>query len=287
MRQQQCPNCSGAGIRLLFEDANAQVVQCTSCGLQFAARYPDDADADVEIYSHDYFVDVLKPEALRARERIFAQVLQQLEGFLGRKGRLLDIGAGEATLVRVALANGWQAEGTEVSSAIVAHVADKWDLRLHHGVLEDLVLPAGHYDAVIMNHVLEHVRDPRVTLAKVATLLRPDGIARIAVPNLAGISSHAKNLQSRLGLKSSPWKHYSTDHHFWFFTPRTLVRTLRTAGLRVLEVRAPMKQCEPLSAMQRVGNAVYRRTKWGGHLVAFASPGSQARPSPEPGAVQL
>jgi 2-polyprenyl-3-methyl-5-hydroxy-6-metoxy-1,4-benzoquinol methylase len=272
MRRQRCPNCPQSTARPVFEDSNARVLQCRGCGLQFAEMYPEDADADVEIYSHDYFADVLKPEALRARERIFAQVLAQLEEFLGRKGRLLDIGAGEATLVRVALANGWEAEGTEVSSAIVAHVKRQWDLDLHHGVLEELVLPARHYDAVIMNHVLEHVRDPRLTLEKVASLLRQDGIARIEVPNLSGISSRAKNLQSRLHLKKNPWKHYSTDHHFWFFTPPTLVQTLNAAGLRVREVRAPLKQWEPLSGTQRLGNALYRRLRWGGHLVAFASP---------------
>jgi 2-polyprenyl-3-methyl-5-hydroxy-6-metoxy-1,4-benzoquinol methylase len=272
MRRQHCPNCPQSDARAVFEDANARVLQCRACGLQFAEMYPDDADADVEIYSHDYFVDVLKPEALQARERIFAQVLAQLEGFLQRKGRLLDIGAGEATLVRVALAHGWEAEGTEVSSAIVAQVKQQWNLDLHHGVLEELALPARHYDAVIMNHVLEHVRDPKLTLAKVAQLLRPDGVARIEVPNLAGLSSQVKSLQSRLGLKKSRWKHYSTDHHFWFFTPDTLVQTLHAAGLRVREVRAPMKQWEPLGAAQRLGNALYRHTRWGGHLVAFASP---------------
>jgi 2-polyprenyl-3-methyl-5-hydroxy-6-metoxy-1,4-benzoquinol methylase len=172
---------------------------------------------------------------------------------------------------------GWNAEGTEIASAMIRFVRDDLGLTVHHGVLEDIELPSHSYDAIILNHVLEHVKNPRSTLEKVAALLKPDGVARIEVPNLAGISSRVKNVQSRLRLKKNPWKHYSTGHHFWFFTPRTLRRTLETSGLSVRMMKAPAKQWGSKGPVAILANALYNRMIWGGHLVAYAgiSPGGK------------
>ena len=267
---QTCPNCSHASVRSVFTDSHGHVVECRCCRLQFAQTYPDYEKADADIYSYDYFSEVIEETKTRARERIFAELLRELEAVLGRKGRLLDIGAGEGTLLRTAAAHGWEVEGTDVSSAMVEYTGQKFGLTLHHGALEELALPAASFDAVVMNHVLEHVRNPRTTLEHVSRLLRDHGVVRIEVPNLASLSSRLKNTQSRLGLKKSPWKHYSTDHHFWFFTPATLKRTLESAGLALIELRAPTKQWQRRNLIQRVRNQLYRRTLWGGHLVAYA-----------------
>jgi 2-polyprenyl-3-methyl-5-hydroxy-6-metoxy-1,4-benzoquinol methylase len=204
------------------------------------------------------------------RTAIYHELLADLERRLGRKGRLLDVGAGEGQLVQAAIERGWRAEGTEVSSAAVEFMRRDRALTAHHGELEALVLPEAAFDAIAMQHVLEHVRDPGSTLATVRRLLKPGGLLRIEVPNLAGLSSRIKNAQSRLGLKKNPWKHYSTGHHFWFFTPPTLARTLRGADLELLALEAPAEQWQASGARAGLMNATYNRLLWGGHLVAFA-----------------
>jgi len=266
--KQHCPNCPGAASHRVFSDAHATVLRCDRCGLQFAAEYPEYEDADRTIYSYDYFERVLQPQELAERDQIFGRLLADLEARLGRKGRLLDIGAGEGSLVRAALSRGWQAEGTEVSSAMVEYTTEHFHIQMHHGALEELRLPAESFDAIVLNHVLEHVRDPGSTLVEVGRLLRKDGLVRIEVPNLAGLSSQIKNLQSRFRMKKSPWKHYSTDHHFWFFTPQTLRTTLQHSGLHIVELLAPGKKKEN----PHLGDRLYRRAHWGGHLVALAAP---------------
>lgn len=271
-RAQACPNCSQAGVKPVFTDAHGRVVECARCRLQFAAVYPDYDELDADVYSYGYFSEAISDAKNAQRERAFAALLGELESVLGRKGRLLDIGAGEGTLMRTAAARGWEVEGTDVSSAMVQYTREKLGFTLHHGAIEDLGLAPGSFDAVVLNHVLEHVQNPVVTLEHVARLLRADGVVRIEVPNLASLSSRMKNTQSRLRLKRSPWKHYSTDHHFWFFTPATLARTMQTARLRVLEMRAPRKGGQTAGLLQRLGNRVYRRTLWGGHLTAYARP---------------
>lgn len=250
-------------------------MRCLSCGLERAERYPDLDRDEVRIYPAAYFERAVVEESRRSA--ILRELLADLEARLGRRGRLLDVGAGEGQLVRAALACGWQAEGTDASSAAVEIMRQRYGLIAHHGEVERLGLPAAAFDAVVMSHALEHVRDPGSTLTAVRERLVPGGLLRVEVPNLAGLSARAKDLQSQLGLKRHPWRHYSTGHHFWFFTPRTLALTIASAGFESLALLAPARQWGARGAGLRLINATYQRFLWGGHVVAFAR-----RPDSEP-----
>ncbi len=268
--RQKCPNCPESPTRHVFVvPQGGRIVECARCGLQFAEEYPEIESADTEIYGSDYFRASL--EERERRMRIFGELLAEVESVIGRKGRILDVGTGEGTLLLAAVEKGWEAEGTEIASVMVHHIREKFGLTIHQGVLEDLELPTHSFDAIIMNHVLEHVSDPRITLEKVAELLNPGGVVRIEVPNLASLSNRGKSFQRRYRLKKNPWKHYSPDHHFWFFTPRTLKTTLETAGLHPLSINAPARQWGKKSFIDGITNALYGKTLWGGHLVAYAA----------------
>ncbi len=267
--KQSCPNCPSSSYRLVFKTHHgSRVVQCARCGLQFADTYPAYEKAASEIYGSAYFKGSIEKQ--EEREKVFTELLSEMESILKRKGRLLDIGAGDGTLLRIAAERGWEAEGTEIASVMIRFIREDLRLTVHQGMLEDIQLPTRSFDAVIMNHVLEHVRNPRTTLEKVTDLLSPGGFVRIEVPNLASLSSRAKNMLSRLKLKRNPWKHYSTGHHFWFFTPSTLKITLETAGLSPILMNAPAAQWGNKSFLDFLANILYERTLWGGHLVVYA-----------------
>jgi len=266
--KQTCPHCPGAANVLVFKDRSGNVVRCLSCHLEFAEFFPDLNEAGSEIYSPNYFEKALRLE--EKRKAIYRQLLDEIETSLGGKGRLLDIGCGEGTLLRVAAEQGWQAEGTEVSAAAIRFSRGAAGILVHQGEAENLDLERGGFDAIVLNHVLEHVRDPVRTLARVKEWLKPDGLVRLEVPNMASFSNTMKNLQSRLGLKRHPWKHYATSHHFWFFTPSTLRRTLETAGLRVVRLKAPARQWGRLTVVDRALNILFGPRHWGGRLVVYA-----------------
>ena len=249
-------------------ESGLRVLQCRGCKLQFAEVYPEIEEADSDIYGTRYFADAI--EDREERYETFTELLKQIESVLGRKGRLLDVGCGDGTFLEVAADSGWEAEGTDISTAAVRHARENRGLTVHHGVVEDVTLEPGSFDAVIMNHVLEHVRNPVVTLSRLRDLLAKDGVVRIEVPNAASLSVWTQNLQSRYHLKKNRWRHYETGHHFWFFTPRTLAHTISAAGLSAFGVAAPVRQWGRKSRYDRAMNALYKVTFWGGHLVAYA-----------------
>lgn len=270
---QTCAICGATPARSVFKDRNGHVLECRSCGLQFAEHYPD-LTADDTVYGSEYFHAAI--ENWEHRAGIFRLLLQEVEAVAGRKGRLLDVGTGEGGLIKAAAERGWEAEGTEIARPMMDFVANTLGLTVHEGELEALELPDHHYDAIVLNHVLEHVRNPVRTLHTVEKLLCPGGVVRVEVPNILSLSSRLKNVQSRLHLKQSPWKHYSTGHHYWFFSPRTLQATFEAAGLRVIALRAPARQWGAARPQDTILNGLYRRGLLGGHLVAY---GAAARPA--------
>ena len=269
--EQRCPNCVDHEVKSVFGLGAAHVVRCSGCGLQFAATYPDLDAVGQEIYGPDYFARALREQD--TRRHIFIRLLDDMESVLTRNEtprRLLDIGAGEGTLLAVATERGWHAEGIDVASDMVRHVRDTLGLPMQQGTLEQAMLTPCSFDAIVMNHVLEHVRDPGETLQRVASLLVPGGVLRIEVPNVGSLSSQLKNAQSRLGLKRHPWKHYSVEHHFWFFTPSTLRTTIVRSGLEVLRLATPARQWDASPLSRHLANPIYDHFGWGKHIAAYA-----------------
>ena len=266
---QTCPNCVDKPTRPVFTiSPGNRVVACTGCGLQFAERYPDIETADHEVYDAGYFENAIGKTD--ERTDVFNELVVEIERILGRRGRLLDVGAGDGALLAVAAARGWQAEGTEISTAMVERSRHGGGPILREGVIEDIALETEAFDAVVLNHVLEHVRNPRTTLEAVARVLRDDGLARIEVPNIASLSARGKNLQSRLRIKPNPWKHYDTGHHFWFFTVDTLAATMRAAGLAVASITTLARQWGREGRGEDVRDRLYKRTALGKHIIAYA-----------------
>src|SRR5690606_25009951 len=73
-------------------------------------------------------------------------------------GRVLEVGSGAGALLQRLHALGWETEGQDVDpSAASIH---NNDITVHLGELKALSLPSESYDAVVMNHVIEHVHDP-------------------------------------------------------------------------------------------------------------------------------
>ena len=134
--------------------------------------------------------------------------------------RLLDVGCGNgAFLVRMRAA-GWGVEGIEPDPEARAFATGA-GLTVHAGPLTTHPFGAAAFDAVTMNHVLEHLHEPREVLAACARVLRPGGVLWIAAPNGAATG---------LGRFGRHWFPLDPPRHLVFFTPRSLRDALSQAG---------------------------------------------------------
>lgn len=89
----------------------------------------------------------------------------------------------------------------------------------------------GRYDAVILGDVVEHLRNPREFLQKIAHVLKPGGKVLISLPNVANIWVRLNLLfgrfnYSRVGILD--------ETHLRFFTLESSRRIARESGLEVI-----------------------------------------------------
>jgi SAM-dependent methyltransferase len=84
----------------------------------------------------------------------------------------------------------------------------------------------GTFDVITMWHVLEHVMNPVEVLAELRSLLKPDGVLVVSVPNFASWQSE---------VFKGGWFHLDPPRHVLQFEPDTLADCLRRAGFGVTD----------------------------------------------------
>lgn len=115
--------------------------------------------------------------AIRARyERVFSHLERRMA-----IGRFMDIGAGMGFSLEVAARRGWSAHGLEPNRALAGH-AQRRGLDVVNAYLTDDT--SGRFDVVLIDNVLEHVREPTVFLRNAARLLASDAVMVVAIPPL-------------------------------------------------------------------------------------------------------
>lgn len=144
-----------------------------------------------------------------------------------RRGRLLDVGSGAGNTLA-----GWRdlhdhVVGVEPDPRAVRVAREGLGLDVRAGSLEAQAFAPASFDAATLCHVLEHLPDPAATLRAVAPLLRPGGELIVWVPDFGSLMRP---------LAGPHWFPYEAPRHLWHFRAAQVVRLLREAGFRPVEV---------------------------------------------------
>ncbi len=137
----------------------------------------------------------------------------------GRPGKLLDVGCGDGEFVRAAGDRGWNAEGVDFDPGSVEFARGR-GLNVHLGSLVSQDFEAEQFDAIVMNHVVEHLSDPIAVLQECHRILKPGGRLILATPNV-GSQFHRKF--------GKYWIHLDPPRHLYLFGVTTLSETVRRA----------------------------------------------------------
>ena len=133
-------------------------------------------------------------------------------------GRVLEVGCGNGQRLTGLRARGWDVQGQEIDSLAGAVARDHFGLPVHLGPISEL---AGGYDAIILNHVIEHVPDPVDILAQCRRLLRDSGTLVLTTPNVASYG------HQRFG---ACWRELDPPRHLHLFTTSNLRQAAQQAG---------------------------------------------------------
>jgi SAM-dependent methyltransferase len=222
-----------------FGTALADIVRCPACSHMQLERFPSDAELG-EAYGEAASEDYVGEEAgQRATARV---ALERIERH-APKGALLDLGSWVGFLLAEARDRGWDTVGVEPSEFASAYARDRLglDVRTEHLLTADL--PEGHFSAVVLGDVIEHLPRPDEALDRIAKLLTPDGVLYMAVPN-AG-SRLAKAMGARW------WSVIPT--HVQYFTRWSLFTLLRRCGWEPLYAGTAPKAFSVRYYLERIG----------------------------------
>lgn len=177
--------------------------------------------------------------------RYFRSKLEQrfaiLERFVPSKvvsggGTMLDVGCGEGYALAFFREKGWKIKGFDFSSAGIAsknpNCADALIAGDVFALLNCEISARRSYDVVWLQNVLEHVIDPIGLLAVLRSLVAPEGILVITVPNDFSIIQHAALNLAHIDKRF--W--IAPPDHLNYFDYKSLVRTSAKTGWECLEI---------------------------------------------------
>ena len=238
----ECPICEYPRARFryrmrdrFFEVSSDEFLlyHCSSCGLLFQDEgrikdrihgfYPSgywwEASGRLSQLEGTYREWVVRRDQLR--------FLVSVEPSSDRR-RLLDIGCGGGTFVKLANREGFEAFGLEQSQE-AACIADRQSPgKIFQGFEQDLIAAGEKFDILTLFHSLEHMTDPFRYLKKLRNLLREEGTLIVQVPNV-------QSLQARFF--GSRWYGLDCPRHVYNYSTFSLLHVLGRAGYRIQQVR--------------------------------------------------
>jgi len=137
--------------------------------------------------------------------------------------RVLDLGCGRGFVLAALAGRGFEAHGVERSAAAAQGADPRAQVRIAT-TLAAAGYPSGHFDAVLIWHVLEHLREPGPALVEVHRVLRPGGRLVVAVPNFS-------SWQARWA--GPAWFHLDPPRHLHHFSLAALRGLVERCGFAI------------------------------------------------------
>lgn len=224
-----CPICLNQPGNFCFSKNSFDFYVCHSCGLLFVYPLPEDFSS---VYDKEYFYNSLGNKAYgytnydedkKPMRDVFVDYLKRFE-VLSAGRNIFDAGAATGYFLDLARERGWQTAGVEIS-LFAGEEARRRGHEIFIGSAES-VSPKVSNHVVTMWDVLEHVRNPNITMATVNRLLENGGLVAINTPD-------AGSLWARIFGKR--WHLIVPPEHLHYFSKKSLKHLLVENGFEIIE----------------------------------------------------
>ncbi len=200
-------------------------VMCDLCGLVWTNPRPSSEDID-RYYATEYRADYTRNRAPTVRKILRGMLgaeerRRQLAHLVRADSRVLDVGCGAGEFVYLLRCDAVDAFGIEPGEEYADFSRRVLEIPIQTATVDRAVVEPGSQDLITMFHMLEHVADPRRTLATIRDWLREEG--GVLVVEVPSVDSTVQAPRHRF--------HYA---HLYNFNASTLGALGEAVGLRLL-----------------------------------------------------
>ncbi len=224
--------CSAFDRVLHRPESTWQILRCKGCGFgwtfpplnpdEIASHYPAAYLGDTRKTLDEFLSGKLACSRSWRGEK---EKTRLVERYVDR-GRILDVGCGDAKFLWALDPRRWDRSGVDSSRGILDLVRVRISgLHLVAGDVFSNELSPASFDVVTFWHSLEHLPGPEKVLMRATALLCPGGWIFVSLPNL-------DSLQARL-FRHRWYAFDDVPRHLFHFSTRSLDRLLLEAGLVV------------------------------------------------------
>jgi len=185
----------------------------------------------VKVYdSHDYYFSDGKqtemfygyPDYTKLRKHLYFVADELMRPILKTiPGKLLDVGCGMGFMMKRFQELGWESYGVDVSSYATEYARNELGINAYTGTVDTLDFANDSFDIVTIILAIEHMPDPKSTLAALNKLMKPSATIIIATHDIGGLWPR---------ITGSKWQHLFVPEHLFFFSRNTLTSLLNETG---------------------------------------------------------
>ncbi len=188
LRERNCCVCNGSNFTKISDIDRYGFYyptgMCDRCGNVQQSRYYKD-ECLVDFYTN-YYEDIYglgKPEDFfKLQEKKGANIYAHVTAVMN-PSNVLEVGCSYGGILSYFKGKGCQVTGLDFDERYLKWGRSRNNLNLLKGSLDQL--PSNQkYDCIILNHVLEHMVDPKEFLMKLPSYLTRDGVLYVRVPSL-------------------------------------------------------------------------------------------------------
>jgi 2-polyprenyl-3-methyl-5-hydroxy-6-metoxy-1,4-benzoquinol methylase len=244
-----CNLCGAQSAEYLY--AELDIIRCRQCGLVRANETPD-RESIKRLYSESYFRSsdsgaLGYDDYMADREKIsrtFDRRIDEIERWIGHKGRLLDVGCATGFSLDVATQRGWATEGIEISEFACELGRRELGVDILCCSLDEVDFEPESFDVITMWDYIEHSPNPSGDVAVANRLLKTGGLLAVTTPDISSLPAR---------ISKSRWMGIKQEEHLFYFSRETVRGLFRKGGFEPVRLKHVGKYIDARFFSKRVG----------------------------------
>ncbi|OGK15971.1 hypothetical protein A2690_00765 [Candidatus Roizmanbacteria bacterium RIFCSPHIGHO2_01_FULL_39_12b] len=198
-----------------YEDA--VIGKCNHCGVLKTVVFPKNFNSASS-----------RPEMYGKNKEVLIRELYPIIKTIQKSDRrnVLDVGFSSGILINELQKQGIDTWGIELNKRAFKIAKNKKIANIFNGTLKDFIkkYPRRKFDAVIYNHVLEHIENLKLEIDLIKQIINENGLLIVGVPNRRNVVFYLRGIF---------WESLMPGEHIWHFTDHYLINFLEKNGFYI------------------------------------------------------